>query len=391
MLALAMALLWASTAWAQIQGHISMAKSAYVADEPVYVLFEFTNTGKDALQYTAGDPYAGDCGGYAIEVTRGTPVEHPSCRAHGAGECVVSSEVISGGETRHKLILVNFAHDLSSAGDYEIHAVQTFRYAAASASLNTPTEGKEFRVEAHFSIRLVKGNPEALQRIYQPYVTNLASEDDEIQREAEMAIVSGAPPWLEDTIVGMLRKYTSRELALLGLRNLNTARSREELAKIVQSTSEYTQENETAVNYLAQMGDKKYFPLLLELAKKQPAKEGRDYVLAAAELGGGDAIPYLRELVNGSDADGRANGVMGLGKTGSAQAVPLLIEALKQANAELGKLALNSLTDLTHRSGFAVSDPPAEEYAKWQAWWSGNGTTAHMYGPRECGEVEKLP
>jgi HEAT repeat protein len=388
----ALALLCAATAQAQMQGHISMAKEVYVAGEPVFVLFEVTNTGTDPLQFTSFDPYTEGCGGYTIEISSGPALAHPSCRPPSSSDCNVSQEVIAGGETSHKLVLVNFfSHSLSAPGDYEVHAAQTFRYTSAGGSLNTPTDGKEFKVEARFSIRLLKGSQEALQRIYQPYVTNLSSDDDEIQSEAQLAIVTGAPPWLEDAIVGMLRKYTSRELALLGLRNLNTPRSREELAKIVQSTSEYTQENEAAVNYLAQMGDKKYFPLLLELAKKQSSKEGRIYVLAAAELGGNDALPYLQELLNGSDPDARANAVAALEKTGSRQAVPLLLEALKQPNANLAKLALDGLTDLTHRSAFAVDDPPGEEYGRWQAWWSANGTNAPVYGPRQCGEVEKIP
>lgn len=387
----AVALLSTATVRAQMQGHISMAKSAYIVGEPVFVLFEFTNTGTEALQYTIADPYAQGCSGYTIEVSNGTPPAHPSCHSQASLECITSSEVISGGETHHKLILVNFSKHLSTPGDYELYATQTFRYAPAGAALNNSTDGKEFKVEAHLSIRVLKGNQEALQRIYQPYVINLSSQDDEIQREAELVIVSGAPTWLEDTIVSMLRKYTSRELALLGLRNLNTARSREELAKIIQSTSEYTQENEAAINYLAQMGDKKYFPLLLELAKKQPPKEGRDYVLAAAELGGDDAIPYLHELLDSSDPNARANALMGLAKTGSRQSVSLLIDTLKQPNKNLGKLALDGLTDLTHRSAFAVDDPPAEEYSRWQTWWSAKGTTAPIYGPRQCGEVEKLP
>ncbi|HUN62258.1 MAG TPA: HEAT repeat domain-containing protein [Candidatus Sulfotelmatobacter sp.] len=388
---LAMALLCAGTARGQMQGRISMAKDVYVAGEPVFVLFEFSNTGSEPLQYSSADPYAEGCRAYRIEVSSGARLEHPSCQPHAPAECNGSSEVISGGETQHKLVLVNFSHKLATPGEYEIHATQILRYAPASGALDSSNNGKELKVEARFSIRLLKSNTEALQRIYQPYVTNLTSQDDEIQREAELAIVSGAPPWLEDTIVGMLRKYTSRDLALLGLRNLNTPRAREELAKIVQSSSEYTQENEAAVSYLAQMGDKKYFPLLLEIAKRQPAKEGRDYVLAAAELGGDEAVPYLRGMLSSSDPDARGNAVAGLSKTGSRQAVPLLVESLQQGNTNLGKAALDGLTDLTHRSAFAVDDPPAEEYSKWQAWWSANGTNAPVYGPEECGEVEKLP
>ena len=161
---------------------------------------------------------------------------------------------------------------------------QAFKYGPLG-SREIAAGTKEFKEEQRLQIRVLKGSREALEGIYRVYVKNLGSNDDEIQREAERAIVSGAPPWLEDTIVGMLRQYTSREFALLGLKNLNTARSREELAKIVRNTSEETEENLTAVRYLAEMGDKKYFPMLLEIAKKQPANEGKEYVLAAAELG----------------------------------------------------------------------------------------------------------
>jgi HEAT repeat protein len=230
-----------------------------------------------------------------------------------------------------------------------------------------------------------------LQAIYQVYATNLGSRDDEIQREAERAIVSGAPPWLEDTIVGMVRKSTSREFALLGLRNLNTPRAREELANIARETSGYTEQSELAIRYLAEMGDKKYFPLLLETAKQQEPREAREYVEAAAELGGADALPYLRELLKSTDKFARANGVAGLEKTGSREAVPLLIETLKSGDADLGKLALIGLTELTHRNTGDVSgDAPKDQAEEWEKWWAANGARAKIYGVKECGEVERL-
>ena len=390
--ALMAACLWGSAAWGQLQGHISMVKDEYLAGEPMYVLFEMTNVGKEAVQFAAAsDPYIEVCSGYQIEVTRGGAGQQASCAVEKAGEdCVTENEMLAPGESRHRLILVNYAHDVSKMGSYEIHAVEAFKYGVGAETLNA-MEGKEFRVEARIPIRVIKGESESLKSIYQVYVRNLQSQDDEIQREAERAIVSGAPPWLEDTIVAMVGRYTSRELALLGLRNLNTARSREELGKIVQNSSELTQENEMAVKYLAQLGDKKYFPMLLELAKKVSANEGREYVLAAAKLGGDDAVPFLRELLSSADANARANGLVGLEKTGSRAAVPLLIEALKDPNADLGKLALSGLTGLTHRSvEGAKNDPPAEEYGAWSKWWAANGETAEVYGPRECGEIEVM-
>jgi HEAT repeats len=366
-MALLLALVGAA-ARAQLQGHISMAKNVYFAGEPVYVLFEYTNVGKDPVQYSAGDPYAEGCGGYKLEVSEEAAKERAGCRERGgASECIAGSEILAAGETRHQLILVNYAHDLSKAGNYEIRATQEMKYAAATGDVRLAAARQQFKVEQRFTIQLMKADRERLQAVYKPYVVNLSSQDDEIQREAERAIVSGAPPWLEDTIVGMLRQYTSREFALLGLKNLNTARSREELAKIVRNTSEETEENLTAVRYLAELGDKTYFPMLLEIAKKQPANEGREYVMAAAELGGDDAVPFLQELLGSGDGSARANAAMGLGKTGSRAAVPLLIEVLK--DRELGKLAGEGLVELTHR-----------QEGDWVAWWAENSGSAAVFG-----------
>jgi HEAT repeat protein len=189
--------------------------------------------------------------------------------------------------------------------------------------------------------------------------------------------------------VGMLRQSTSREFALLGLKNLNTPRAREELAKIVENSSELTQENVTAVGYLGQMGDKKYFPLLLKLAQKVESDQGREYVLAAAELGGADAVPFLQGLLRSTDPAAKANAVLGLEQTGSRAAVPLLMEQLKDPHGELGSLALNGLVGLTHRS--PGEEKPAVAYADWEKWWAANAGRTAVYGPRECGDIERLP
>lgn len=366
--ALLLALVGVAAARAQMQGHISMAKDVYFAGEPVYVLFEYTNVGKDAVQYSLGDPYAEGCGGYKLEVSEEAAKESGSCGERGGkSECMAGNEILAAGETRHQLLLVNFAHHLGKAGTYEIRATQEMKYSAATGDVGTAAAQQELKVEKRFTIQVVKGDRERLEAIYKPYVVNLSSQDDEIQREAERAIVSGAPAWLGDTIVGMLRRYTSREFALLGLKNLNTEKSRGELAKIVQSTSEETDENLTAVRYLAELGDKKYFPMLQEIAKKEPANEGREYVLAAAELGGDEAVPFLQEMLGSGDGAARANAVMGLGKTGSKAAVPLLIEALK--DRELAKLARAGLVELTH-----------QQEVDWAAWWAGNGGSAEVFG-----------
>jgi HEAT repeats len=378
----------AGTARGQLQGHISMAKEVYLAGEPIYVHFEVTNAGNEPVQYASVDPYVEECSSYRIDVSEETTAAQASCRRGKLGDCLMDSEILGPGATLRQNILLNYAHDVKKAGEYEIRAVDTFRYAPITGEVKL-SGGTEFKVEQRFHIRLVKADQQALEGVYKTYVTNLASRDPEIQTDAQRAIVSGAPPWLEDTVVDMLRQSTSREFALLGLKNLNTPRAREELAKIVENSSELTQENVTAVGYLGQMGDKKYFPLLLKLAQKVESDQGREYVLAAAELGGADAVPFLQGLLRSTDPAAKANAVLGLEQTGSRAAVPLLMEQLKDPHGELGSLALNGLVGLTHRS--PGEEKPAVAYADWEKWWAANAGRTAVYGPRECGDIERLP
>ena len=387
-LLLAFVVVWLSvgvgTAWGQLAGKISMAKEVYLAGEPIYVHFEVTNTGTDALEYMAGDPYADSCAGYSIEILGGAPIETRSCRDWRSHECIATTQLLSPGATLRQNILLNYAHDVTKAGDYEIHAVRVVKFGPLGAAAAAT---QEFKMESRTRIHLVKGERDILEQVYQPYVTNLRSPDDEIQREAERAIASGAPPWLEDTIVGMVRRYTSREFALLGLRNLNTERSRAELAKIVQNTAESTPVNEMAVRYLEQMGDKKYFPLLMDMVKGLDPKEAREYVLAAAELGGDDVLPYLRGLLANPDSNVRTTAVLGLGATGGRAAVPVLLQVLKGANGDSASVTATALTELTHwKAGVAKSDPPGDAYGKWASWWQKNAESANIYSAGDCRE-----
>ena len=369
--------LGAGAAHGQLHGHMSMAKEVYLAGEPIYVHFEVTNVGKDPVQFVANDPYNAACGEYRVEVSKDA-VKEPSYCAAPMGEplrCDGGVQILPSGETARQNVLVNYAHDVTKAGTYEIHATRVVTYGPVSQEFAIPSSRQKYEVQARFRIEVVKGDPEALKSIYKVYLTNLESDDTDIQREAERAIVSGAPPWLEDTIEGMVRRSSSREFALLGLKNLNTERSRARLAEIAQNAPEYTEQNEAAVGYLAELGDKKYFPVLLEIAKRQEADQGREYIVAAAELGGADALPYLQELLSSNEKDARANGVAGLGVTGSRDAVPVLLGAMKNGDAELRKLAVQSLQELTHHDG---------EAGNWESWWDAHKDSANLYGWREC-------
>jgi len=162
----------------------------------------------------------------------------------------------------------------------------------------------------------------------------------------------------------------------------------------VLGTPGYSYEKEQAIKYLSEMGDKTYFPLLLDEARKHEPNQARDCTLAAAQLGGEDAMPYVSSLLAGSDPFSRANGVMALPQTGSRHAVPLLIELLRSPDLSVGRLASIGLIHLTHRSPFSAgqwfSDAPSNEYSHWMRWWMRERDRATIYGPDQCGKIDPL-
>jgi len=385
--------LLASPAAAQLQGRFYLDKDQYLTGEPVYLHFDLTNNGTEPIQVATGNSYS--CGGYQFEISSDPSLDTSSCAPLGIGSsCAIGGWIIAPGETRRDKVLLNYEHDLSKAGIYKIRASRTLSYGPPGATVAISASGPRVRTEAQLDIRVEDGTPESLQAIFQPYVTDLHSKDQERQREAARAIGTLAPPFLEETILSMVDSPVTLPFALTGLRHLNTPRSREILAGFVQGTTGYSNEKEQAVKYLSEMEDKKYFPLLLAEAKSHEPNQARDYVLAAAQLGGEDAMPYVNSLLTDQSAFSRANGVMALPKTGSRRAVPLLIELLRNPNVDLGRLASIGLIQLTHRSQFGAgrwfSDSPSNEYQQWIRWWTLRGDGASIYGPSQCGEIVAL-
>ncbi len=382
-----------STASAQLEGRLFLDKDEYLTGEPVYLRFDLTNTGTTPMQVLSGSSYS-FCGGYRIEVSNKPFLDTSTCAPRGyGGSCPGGAWIIGPGEVRHDKVLLNYEHDLSTPGPYDIRASRILTYGSPDGFL-IPTSGVQVKAEEQFHIRVEDAGAENLPSIFQPYLAELNSKDEERQQEAVRVIGSLAPPFLEDTILAMVASPATRRSALIGLRRLNTARSREALAAIVQGTSGYSYEKEQGIKYLSEMGDKKYFPLLLDVAKKQEPNQARDYTLAVAQLGGEDAMPYVSSLLADSSPFSRANGAMALPQTGSRSAVPLLIKLLLSPDMSVGRLASIGLIHLTHRSplrsGQWFSDSPSNEYRDWVRWWMLESDRATIYGPNQCGKIDPL-
>jgi HEAT repeat protein len=383
----------AGTAVAQVEGRLYLDKTSYLVGEPIYLNFELTNKGNEPVLFSSGNSYS-FCGGYEIYVSTGLPPPNQSCLGGEGGSCISIEWALAPGEIRKDKVLVNFEHDLSKPGQYTVHSSRTLPYRSPNESLPSMADEAQVKIEAEFEIQVAIGSDEALVPMFQPFLADLGSKNEKRQIEAARVIGSLAPTFLEDTILSMVNSPVTRPYALIGLRHLNTARSRARLASFVQDTPDYSYDKEQAIKDLSEMADAEYFPLLLAEAKKWMPNQARDYVLAAARLGGEVAMPYVVSLLGSSDPFSRGNALMALPETGSRQAVPLLIQALKDPNADSGRLASLGLIQLTHRSPFEDGriwgKSPSAEYRDWTRWWYIHSSDAAIYKPSECGAVEQL-
>lgn len=388
-------LILAPRASAQLDARLYLDKTTYLVGEPVYLNFEIANNGSEPVQFLSGDSYV-FCGGYQIDVEPVAAGSNESCNGGAGGSCGVGKWVLEPGESRHDRVLLTYGHDLSRLGVYTIHAARYLTYGPVTESLPITTNQLQFKVQANFQIQLTAGDESALIPIFQPFLADLHSSDERRQREAARAIGSLAPSFLADTILSMLDSPATHSFAVMGLWHLNTARSREALAKIVRDSPGdlYSDDSFQALKYLSEMGDKTYFPLLLDQARKHAPNQAQGYVVAAAELGGEDAMPFLLSLLGSSDSYSRANAVEGLPQTGSRDAVPLLMEELLDADTDLARIASSGLVRLTHRAPLQHdqlwAESPRREYPQWQRWWSAHGADAPVFPPSKCGPVEPL-
>jgi len=153
-----------------------------------------------------------------------------------------------------------------------------------------------------------------------------------------------------------------------------------------------TYEHMKSAEFLAQSGDQKWFPLLLEVAQRN-AKNG-NYVYDAAESGGDLMLPTLLVMLGSSDKEfTRPIAVSAFAYTGSRSSIPILLDLLRSPDSGTAERALYGLRQLTHRSVIAGDrwyDNPQSQYVKWARWWNREGGSANVYKATECGEVIAL-
>ena len=384
-----MIICWSSLCFGQLSGRFYLDREAYTPGEPVFLYFELTNNGAVAYNILAADPYS-FCSGYRIHVST-DPKPGSVCEQLGrAGSCLLSHVLLLPGKSRTERILLNYDHQIDRPGDYQMGARRRLPYREGESSfLSSSSPAAEFaaqlrfRVDSHKSIYLY-------QRVLRRLADQLQSSDPLTVSEAARTMAALGPHSMESTLLRFPENSLSRPYAPLAFHRLNTKRSTLALAQCLRQSRMGSPENLESAAYLGDTGDPQWFPLLRELASKEP---GGEYVYPAAQAGGDDAVPFLTILMHRREKLSVEVAISGFAYTGSRAAIPILLKLLNGANTDSADRALYGLRRLTHMTIGHELLPvrPQSQYPRWAQWWERSGKTARIYKANECGDFHQLP
>jgi hypothetical protein len=379
---------WPCVALGQMTGRFYLEKNTLAVGEPVFLCFKATNSGAETQNVGRADPYS-FCSGYQIHLSSDIASGSSCAPMAVGGSCLSSDEPIAPGKAIVERILLNYEHNLDSAGNYELEANRDVGYAPAREDFFRAAKNR-LQVHARLTFRVDENALWDGSRL-QGWVEQLQSTDLQKQREAARTLASLAPKSLEDVLLGFANNSNLREWAPLAFHRLNTSRSLGALAKMLDTTKPGTYEHLEAADFLGQTGDPKWFPKLLKIAQEN--SKIANYVDDAAKSGGNKMVPVLLSMLGSEDTEfARPNVVSAFGYTGSRSAVPILLNLLRSAETGTAERALYGLRQLTHRDigGNRWFDNPQAQYPAWVRWWNAEGSSAPIYKATECGEVKPL-
>ncbi|HLI96221.1 MAG TPA: HEAT repeat domain-containing protein [Candidatus Baltobacteraceae bacterium] len=398
--------------------HIRVEPDHIILGQPAWIVVDITNRSTqgivdEGVSYCFETPMHID-----IPEAQRRGSNYAAC-AHAAEDCQTELLDIAPGQTvtRRYTLKGNFV--LSAAGNYAVAVHDAIRYgnesttdpppldrsqsAAMNATLTVapPDAQKLLDVEKSLAVRAVFVAPRPSLPPHADIET--LRRFDAIQRVADAeamneryALADGLATYpaagMEPTFTAWLDRQDSYEFGLLALRHLNTPQARAILGRRAAGLSndlpptEYQVERWLAVEYLSQMGDQAYLPLLEKLVHDPVHDVQQQAVLGIGLLGRKKDLDFLVRLARGAKTtQDRADAFQAIGETGSLEAVPLLIDLFTLPNAEQPGSSNNALSEITHHQiTDAWHSTPAHAKQLWQSWWTQNHATAQAYSPEIC-------
>lgn len=385
----------------QVKVAVRLDQPEYLVGEPIFVLVDVTNTGIEALGYSASD------GHVELSVPGGRRKTTPDLRGCFGGGIGGGS----GGGISHPPLMqpgqsVSFPYLLRGywleGGHYLLHAfgdagVRWFFGAGRNFSsvsrhkIGDVVEGRRFDVSIPLAVR--EGSDNELKGRYRHYVEE-AMDGLPISApwlRARQAIAEMAPPFLEKTLLRFVDQPESAEIAVEGLAQIPTATSRADLVELYDKTPDLKLRG-LIVEKLAGIATPEELSFFASLLPgHSSALEDRLRIFAALGIGriGGDgAVDVLKSASQNSNPELRRAVATALGNTRSGNAVPVLIGLYPEE--QVRNDVCWALATLTHYRWCGGDGNVMEQQSRWRRWWDSNQSGLPLYGMDQCIASERL-
>jgi hypothetical protein len=373
--------------WAlQISGRIRPEKQIYLVGEPVFVVLDLANSGARPIWISESCAWLDT----QFEATT-APKPHPEvslfgCWAGGtAGSCGGSAKRILPREHYERRYLLDGSFRLDSPGVYPIRARHKIDIYAGETDYRVIASQD---LVSEFQLNFAEHDDKELASAYAPVLRDLDSQDGYTSSLAIEAVVQHPPHFLEEVILSLADHPKTAAASVSGLERLATPRAKAKLAEL-SAPGNPEAIRQRAISALAALGDSAYCSSMLSISQESSQYSRSIALRAAGYLCGEKALPLLRSLLSAADPVSRSEIAYALGNSHSREAVPALIFLLLDANSNVRRAAVDSLTNLTHRSsasGIDQEEAAGTAHDDWINWWASEGATAKIYRIDDCSE-----
>lgn len=382
-----MAVLASQACWAQqIIGQIRPEKQIYLVGEPVFVVLDLANAGSRPIWISESCAWLDT----QFEATTAPKSQHEvslfGCWTGGtAGSCGGSAKQILPEGHYERRYLLDGSFRLDSPGVYPIRARHKIDIYAG---------GTDYRVIAsqdlvsEFQLNIAEHDDKELASAYAPVLRDLDSQDGFTSSLAIEAVVQHPPRFLEEVILSLADHPQTAAASVTGLERLATPRAKAKLGEL-SAPGNPEAIRQSAISALAILGDAAYCSSMLSIGQESSQYSRWLALRAAGYLCGEKALPLLKSLLSSADSVSRFEVAYALGNSHSLEAVPLLISLLLDANSDVRRASVDSLTNLTHRSstsGIDQQEAAGTAHDDWIRWWASEGATAKIYRIDDCSE-----
>ena len=392
---------------------IRLPSGTVLLGEPVWVLVTARNIADKPILWNPGEY----CFMFSQQpvtavVSSATPGgEHPQPCTYGppGGDCFVGGNTteISPGESATREYLLEGDFHFTRAGTYQVvltsHPGKVFSTSGGNGALFPQpapvTETLTLMVLPKDDAALLIREKEIAAKIEaeipaQRHIQKTTAERETYWRQGQnllqvrRGLAMHPAPGMESVFIQWLQlRNDFEDDAITGLKNLNSQEARTALEKLAETPNKpdsYTQE--AAAYALDDMGDRKYFSLMVQLLASPNQRVRRAAIAGIGRLEGDSGVTKLVEIAHTGNTTDQRDVLTALGNTDSRLGVKALIDLMTATDIPDRLDAEWPLFVLTHHHLEKVSyrRTPEEAHDAWQHWWDMGGKEAPVYSSYEC-------